>query len=65
MSTLLESSLTAWGISSLDEDADGLALLTEHLQKVYDSEERNLCSCCYLQFFCRAPGPGWVISNLQ
>jgi Protein of unknown function (DUF1749) len=38
--TMLPSSLTGWGISSLDEDADGLAQLTAHLQTMYSSEER-------------------------
>lgn len=41
MQTMLPSSLIGWGISSLDEDADGLALLTAHLQGTYDSEERS------------------------
>jgi hypothetical protein len=39
--TMLPSSLIGWGISSLDEDADGLALLTAHLQSAYNSEERS------------------------
>ena len=39
MQTMLPSSLTGWGISSLDEDADGLTLLTAHLQSTYSSEE--------------------------
>jgi hypothetical protein len=39
--TMLPSSLTGWGISSLDEDADGLALLTAHLQSSYQSEARS------------------------
>ena len=41
MQTMLPSSLTGWGISSLDEDADGLTLLTAHLQSTYSSEERS------------------------
>jgi Protein of unknown function (DUF1749) len=39
--TMLPSSLTGWGISSLDEDADGLALLTAYLQSTYQSEARS------------------------
>lgn len=43
MQPLLSTSLTGWGIGNLDQDADELGQLVQHLKSDFDSEVRALC----------------------